>query len=283
MTKEKHDDKQEEIIEEDEYAENPSEVLDEEELQELEEVKKETEERVNGNGDSQNKGRPRRLTREEEEKEALNKWNPKTKLGIDVRNHKIKDIDEILNSDKKILEAEIVDSLINVKSDLISIGQSKGKFGGGKRRAWRQTQRKTKEGNVPTFSTMAVVGDGNGHIGIGTGRAKETLPARDKATRQAKLNIIKITRDCAGFDCSCKEAHSIPFKVTGKAGSVTVTLIPAPQGTGLVVANELKKVLALAGIKDVYSRTTGKKRTTFNLVKACIDALRQTNRMEGKI
>ena len=170
---------------------------------------------------------------------------------------------------------------MNIKSDLISIGQAKGKFGGGKRRAWRQTQRKTKEGNVPSFSTMAVVGDENGHVGIGTGKAKETLPARDKAVRKAKLNIIKVTRACAGFDCACSELHSIPFKVMGKEGSVTVTLIPAPQGTGLVVANELKKVLKLAGIKDVYSRTTGKKRTSFNLVKACIEALEKTN-MQGR-
>ena len=75
-----------------------------------------------------------------------------------------------------------------------------------------------------------------------------------------------------------KEPHSIPFKVIGKAGSVRVILIPAPQGTGLVVANELKKVLKFAGIKDVYSKTFGKKRTTFNLIKACIDALSKTNK-----
>ena len=49
-------------------------------------------------------------------------------------------------------------------------------------------------------------------------------------------------------------------------------------GTGLVVANELKKVLNLAGIKDVYSRTSGQKRTTFNLIKACVDALKKTNK-----
>jgi small subunit ribosomal protein S5 len=208
-------------------------------------------------------------------------WQPKTKLGIEVKDGKIKNIDEILNKNKKILEPEIVDMLLNTKSDLLSIGQSKGKFGGGKRRAWRQTQRKTQEGNVPTFSTMAVIGDENGHIGIGSGRAKETLPARDKAIRKAKLNVAIVKRDCSGFDCSCNELHTIPFKITGKAGSVRVTLIPAPQGTGLVVANELKKILKLAGIKDIYSRTSGKKRTTFNLAKACIDALRKTS-MEVK-
>ncbi len=220
--------------------------------------------------------------REIEKKEALVNWDPKTKLGSEVKNGKITNIDEILDNDRKILESEIVDSLIQVKTDLISIGQSKGKFGGGKRRAWRQTQRKKKEGNVPTFSTLAVAGDEKGHVGVGQGKAKETLPARDKAIRKSKLNIIKVNRTCAGFDCACKEPHSIPFKVTGKAGSVKVTLIPAPQGTGLVVGNELKKILKLAGIKDVYSRTTGRKRTTFNLVKACMDALKKTTMRDKK-
>jgi small subunit ribosomal protein S5 len=167
--------------------------------------------------------------------------------------------------------------LLDLKTDLISIGQSKGKFGGGKRRAWRQTQRKTKEGNVPTFSALAVVGDENGHFGIGSGKATETLPARDKALRKAKINLIKINRACASFDCACSEKHTIPFKIEGRAGSVKVILIPAPQGTGLVVANELKKILKMAGIKDVYSKTFGKQRTTFNLVKACFEALKKTN------
>ena len=227
-------------------------------------------------------GRRPRKTEAEKREETLAAWNPKTKLGKEVRKGDIKDIDEVLDSNRKILEPEIVDTLIKARSDLIAIGQSKGKFGGGKRRAWRQTQRKTKEGNVPTFSTMAVAGDGNGHVGIGTGKAKETLPARDKAIRKAKLNIFKVNRACAGFDCACSELHSIPFRITGKSGSVKITLIPAPQGTGLVVASELKKILKLAGIKDVYSKTFGKKRTTFNLMQACIDALKKTNKNESK-
>ena len=213
----------------------------------------------------------------QKEEGVAESWDPKTKLGREVKDGKIKDIDEILDENKKILEGEIVDSLLSLKTDLISIGQSKGKFGGGKRRAWRQTQRKTKEVNIPTFSTMAVVGDENGHVGIGTGKSKETLPARDKAIRKAKLNIIKVKRACAGFDCDCSNLHTVLFKVTGKSGSVRVTLIPASQGTGLVVAKELKKVLKFAGIKDVYSRTSGKKRTTFNLIKAGFDALKKTD------
>ena len=66
--------------------------------------------------------------------------------------------------------------------------------------------------------------------------------------------------------------------MTGKSGSVRVVLIPAPQGTGLVVAGELKKLLKLAGIKDVYSKTFGRRRTTFNIIKACFDALNKTNK-----
>lgn len=214
-----------------------------------------------------------RITREE----VVAAWEPITDLGRKVKAGQIKDISEILDNNLKILEDGIVDSLLVLQSDLISIGQSKGKFGGGKRRAWRQTQRKTKEGNVPTFSALAVVGDGNGHVGIGYGKSKETLPSRDKATRKAKLNIFHITRGDGSFDSVGGGETSIPFKVEGKSGSVRVVFMPAPPGTGLVVADELKKVLKLAGIKDIYSKTFGKQRTTFNFVKAAIDALKKTN------
>lgn len=205
-------------------------------------------------------------------------WKPKTKLGKMVKDGKIRNIDHILDNKLKILEPEIVDFLVKTNSDLILIGQAKGKFGGGKRRAWRQTQKKTEEGNVATFSAMAAIGDSNGHVGIGIGKAKETLPARDKSIRKAKLNIIKLTRGCGSFECSCNELHSVPFKVEGKTGSARVILIPAPQGTGLVIGDECKKILKLAGIKDVYSKTFGQTRTSKNMIEACIDALKKTNK-----
>lgn len=218
--------------------------------------------------------------RKREEEDKLSSWVPKTKIGMEVKSGKEKDLDNVLTTGKTILEPEIVDLLIRTESDLLSIGQAKGKFGGGKRRAWRQTQKKTKEGNVLTFSAMAVVGDKNGHVGIGTGKAKETLPAREKAIRKAKLNILRVERGCGNFDCSCAENHSIPAIVEGKAGSVRIKFIPAPQGTGLVAGDECKKILRLAGIKDVYSVTKGRARTTFNLAKACVDALSKTGEME---
>jgi small subunit ribosomal protein S5 len=273
----------------DEYAE---EVMEEEMIDGTEEMISEEEEKeeIHNRKDAEKKLKDQELKDREDEKkrrrgektveEVVASWAPKTKLGKDVKSGKIKDIDQILDNEMKILEPEIVDSLIRLNSDLISIGQSKGKFGGGKRRAWRQTQRKTKEGNVPTFSTMAVVGDGKGHVGIGTGKSMETLPARDKALRKAKLNLIKVAIGDGSFDSTGGNKTSIPFKVVGKASSVKVTLIPAAPGTGLVVAKELRKILILAGVKDVYGRTDGKNRTTFNSAKACIDALRKTTKLK---
>jgi len=260
---------------EDEFAEKPEDVLDEKDLKELEELEKESE--------KAEKEKPKRRGKEPTREELLTGWEPKTKLGKEVKDGKIKDIDEILDKKMKILEPEIVDTLLNLQTDLISIGQSKGKFGGGKRRAWRQTQRKTQEGNVPTFSTMAVVGDGKGHVGLGTGKSMETLPARDKAVRKAKLNIIKVVRGDGSFDSVGGGKTSIPFKVSGKAGSVRVTLMPAAPGTGLVVGDQMKTILKIAGIEDAYSKTEGKLKTTFNLAKATIDALKKTNPVYEKV
>ena len=214
-----------------------------------------------------------RKTQEEIVAEQVASWKPKTKLGQLVKEKKITDIDEILNKKMRILEPEIVDSLVKVESDLLFAGQSKGKFGGGKRRAWRQSQKKTKEGNKVTFSALAIVGDKKGHIGIGFGKAGETLPAREKALRKAKLNIVKIKRGSGSFEGSSAEPHSIPFRVEGKCGSCKIKLLPAPQGTGLVIGNEGKKILKLAGIKDIYSQFKGQSRTTINYAKAIMDAL----------
>jgi small subunit ribosomal protein S5 len=214
---------------------------------------------------------------------ALASWIPKTEFGKQVKSGEIKDIDVILEKGGKILESEIVDSLFpDLEYELITIGQSKGKFGGGKRSIWKQTQKKTKEGNKPKFATVAVVGNRKGYVGIGYGKAKETVPAREKAIRQAKLNLIKVKYGCGSWDCACGEIHSIPFKVSGKCSSVIVELLPAPKGTNLCIHKELRKILTLAGIKDVYSKTYGKTNTQLNLVKACIAALKQLSMVKTK-
>src|SRR3989344_2208539 len=203
-------------------------------------------------------------------------WTPKTALGRRVKEGTVSDINSILDSGERVLESEIVDSLISeLSTDLILIGQAKGKFGGGQRRVFKQTQKKTAEGNKPKFATLIVIGNKDGFIGLGYGKAKETVPAREKALRNAKINLFKIRRGCGSWQCGCGEPHSIPFTVEGKCGSVKVKLMPAPKGAGLRAQSELQKVFVAAGIKDVWSKTLGQTRTTSNLINAVEAALRQ--------
>jgi len=203
-------------------------------------------------------------------------WHPKTSVGKKVKDGEITDIDQILENGVHFMEAEIVDALLpGMDSDLLMIGQAKGKFGGGKRRIFKQTQKKTPEGNKPKFSTYCVIGNRNGYVGLGHGKAKETVPAREKSLRNAKLNLIKVRRGCGSWACGCKTPHSIPFAVEGKVGSAYIKLMPAPKGAGLVTESEVQKILQFAGIKDVYSMTDGQTRTRMNLLKATMEALKQ--------
>ena len=209
-------------------------------------------------------------------------WKPKTSLGMKVKTGEIDNIDYILDNRFKILENEIVDILMpNLTTDLLLIGQSKGKFGGGQRRVFRQTQKKTQEGNKPKFGTLAIVGNEDGYVGIGYGKSKETVPAREKANRNARQNIIKILRGCGSWQCGCNNPHSVPFTVEGKYGSVRMKLIPAPRGTGLCIEGECGKLLKIAGIKDVWSQTFGQTGTKINLICACFGALKKL--MEIKV
>lgn len=204
----------------------------------------------------------------------LDSWKPKTGLGKKVKNKEITNIDEILDGGYRILEAEIVDSLLpDLEVEIANIGQSKGKFGGGKRTLWRQTQKKTKEGNKPKFSAILIVGNKDGYVGMGRGKAKETMPAKEKALREAKLNIIKIKRGCGSWTCNCREPHSIPFIVEGKCGNSRMKIIPAPKGTSLCTEKESKKILQLAGVKDVYANSEG--HSMINTLYACFDALKK--------
>jgi len=229
----------------------------------------------------------KRLERKERElskkAEFISNWIPKTEIGRKVKAKEITDIDQIFDKGIKILEPTIIDILLpNLEYDLITIGQSKGKFGGGKRSIWKQTQKKTSEGNKPTFSTVAVIGTKDGYVGLGHGKSKERVPGREKAIRRAKLNIMKIRRGCGSWSCGCGENHSIPFEVVGKCGSVKIKLMPAPKGTRLTVHKEIQKILRFAGIKDIYSKTFGQTKTQLNLVKACMDALKKLNSIKVK-
>ena len=219
--------------------------------------------------------RPKRVSEAELKKSRLDAWNPRTEIGRKVNSKEIKNIDILLNSGKNIIEPEVTESLLDLSSELLLVGQSKGKFGGGQRRVFRPTQKKTREGNKIKFSTICIVGDHDGHIGIGFGKAKETVPAREKATRKAKLNIFKIRRGCGSWQCNCGEPHTVPFAVEGKCGSVIVRLMPAPKGKGLCVESEIAKILDYAGIKDCWSKTRGQTKNRINLIFAAEKALRK--------
>ena len=215
----------------------------------------------------------------QEEKFDISSWQPKTEIGRKVKSGEIKHIDEILGAGRPILESEIVDALLKTESELLLIGQAKGKFGGGQRRVFRQTQKKTREGNKPKFATMAVVGDKNGHVGVGYGKSKETVPAREKAFKQAKLNVILVRRGTGSWEDLSTEPHSIPFAVEGKCGSYTIHLMPAPKGKGLICDKEVAKVLEMAGIHNVWSKSFGQKKNKINVIKATMQALRKLSKV----
>jgi len=210
-------------------------------------------------------------------------WRPVTTLGKKVKEGMITDIAEIFRNGDNILEAKIVDMLLpTLEEDLLLIGQAKGKFGGGKRRIFRQTQKKTREGNKIQFMTCAIVGNKDGYVGVGLGKSKETVPARDKAKRNARLQLTRMRRGCGSWECNCKQPHSIPFETRGRCGSARITLIPAPKGKGLCVEKECAKVLALAGVKDIWCITKGQTRTKLNLIQALFDALQKLNLVKTK-
>lgn len=215
------------------------------------------------------------ITRAAEEATRIkDAWNPKTKIGQRIKAGEITDLSDILEQGEVISEPQVIDVLFpNLKSELLLVGQAKGKFGGGQRRIFRQTQKKTKDGNTISFVSVSACGNNDGYIGIGFGKSKETVPAKEKAIRSAKLNMIKIRRGCGSWVCNCGGFHSIPYTVIGRSGGVTIKLMPAPKGKGLIINAECAKILALAGIKDVWCKIKGPSKCRINVVKACFDAL----------
>ncbi len=206
---------------------------------------------------------------------SLEGWTPKTSLGRKVVRGEIKSIDEILENGHKILEPEIVDVLLpDLKSEVILIGGRTGKGGGIQRIPIKITAKMTKSGRRFRMSAFVVVGNEDGVVGIGSGKARDARSAILKAVRKAKMNLIKVKRGCGSWECGCGTEHSIPYKTEGKCGSVRVVLYPAPKGVGLVANDEAKKLFRLAGIKDVWMKAFGDTSTRRNLITAVYNALK---------
>ena len=230
---------------------------------------------------SRNSAQSREKAAQERKKLNLERWVPRTSLGKKVKDKEITSMEKILESGERILEPEIVDTLLpDMQTDFVMAGQAKGKFGGGQRRVFKQTQKKTNEGNKPSFATIVVIGNKNGLVGVGYGKSRETVPAREKAIRQAKLNLFKIPLGSGSWEGNSEDTNSIPFKVSGKMGSVQITLLPAPRGTGLRAPAECNRVLTLAGIQDIWTQTLGQTRTTTNLVRATVKALQELSKVK---
>ncbi|MCD6215899.1 MAG: 30S ribosomal protein S5 [Candidatus Aenigmarchaeota archaeon] len=207
-------------------------------------------------------------------------WVPKTELGRQVMNGKIKSIDEIFKQGIKIKEPEIVDKLLpNLETEIILIGGSPGKGGGIKRTPTKKTARMHKSGRRFNVSAVVVVGNKDGYVGIGKGEAAEHRRAIEKATLKAKLNIIPVKRGCGSWECNCGENHSIPSRVEGRQGSVRAVLIPAPKGIGLCIPDEAKKILRLAGIRDIWSKSFGNTHARINFSFAIFNALKNLNKI----
>ena len=126
------------------------------------------------------------------------------------------------------------------------------------------------------FKAVVVVGDENGHIGVGSKVAKEVQIAMKGAVMAAKINLVPVRRGYWGNKIG--NPHTIPTKITGKCGSVRLRFIPAPRGTGIVGAPPTKKILGFAGVSDIFSQSRGNTDTMENFVRAVYDALYKTYR-----
>ena len=119
-----------------------------------------------------------------------------------------------------------------------------------------------KGGRRMRFAALVVVGDYEGHVGFGTGKAQEVPEAIKKAVEDAKKNIITVPI----------VGTTIPHEITGVHGAGKVYLKSAPEGTGIVAGGPVRNVVELAGIKDIVSKSQGSN-TKINIVRATFKAL----------
>jgi len=194
--------------------------------------------------------------------EKVEGWKPRTRLGKMIIESQISSIEEVFTEGLKIREPEIVDVLLpDLQEEVINISL---------------VQKQTDAGEKSRFRAIVVVGNRNGYVGLGSGKAKQVRTAIQKAAIDARLNITPVRRGCGSWECGCGKPHSLPFQVRGRCGGVEIVLIPGPRGLGLVANEAAKIILGLAGVKDCWTRSYGSTRTVPSFAYAVFDALRKT-------
>ena len=202
-------------------------------------------------------GPPRRRRQEEEEV-----WIPKTSIGKRVLSGEINSMEEILSNGLRIQEAGIVKKLLpDLKTEVIDVGI---------------IQKMTPNGQSTRFKALVAAGNENGWLGIGMGKSKQMRIAIEKANNAAYLSVSPVKLGCGSWECRCDQKHSVPFKVKGKGGSVTVEIIPAPRGLGLVAGPKIRNLLKMAGLKDAWTTAKGSTPTMNSTSKAVLECLRYT-------
>merc|ERR1711937_197000 len=188
-------------------------------------------------------------------------WKPTTKLGRLVQSGKVSSFEEIFRFAIPIKEPQIVDAIVKRNNNTLKDEVMKVK----------PVQKQTKAGQRTRFKAWVLIGDEAGHIGLGQKAHKEVQGAIKGATLDAKMNFYPVRKGYWGNKIG--QPHTVPFKMTGRCGSVRCRLVPAPRGSSLVAAPTSKKVLQFAGIQDCYTQSRGSTKTKGNFLYAVFRAL----------
>jgi small subunit ribosomal protein S5 len=170
---------------------------------------------------------------------------------------------QALDSGLPLKEPQIVDQLLpGLEDEVLDINM---------------VQRMTDSGRRVKFRCVVAVGNRDGFLGYAEARDDQVGSAIQKAIEVAKLNIISVDRGSGSWEDSAGGVNSLTRKAEGKAGSVTVEILPAPQGLGLAASETTRAILELAGVEDAWTQSNGNTRTTVNLAKATYNALRNAS------